>query len=80
MSNPTSDVTQLILRERQCHDCGWYDQMRECFTIDLAIDDRTRYMSESRDRSAHRLSPLAVAASCTTKLTQERKVQHESSI
>jgi len=40
VSNPTSDVTQLILRERQCHDCGWYDQMRECFIVDSVVDMR----------------------------------------
>jgi hypothetical protein len=71
-----SEVTQLILRERQSRDRGWYDRMHDCFTADSVIDmswfkgsgyefvERSKQMAESPrgwgGRSAHRLCPPIV--------------------
>ncbi|MGH2940889.1 MAG: nuclear transport factor 2 family protein [Solirubrobacterales bacterium] len=76
MTDPASDVTQLILRERQARDRGWYDRMRECYSADSIVDmswfngpghefvRRSQEMSESRDgwggHTGHRLSPPAI--------------------
>ena len=76
MTDPTSEVTQLILRERQSRDRGWYERMLECYAEDSVVDmswfngsgpefvRRSRHMSESREgwggHSVHRLSPPAV--------------------
>ncbi len=72
MSTPIEDVTQLVLRERQCRDRGWWDQMAECFADNAAIRmswftgsaaefvRRSREMSGRGDYAVHRLSPPAI--------------------
>lgn len=76
MTDDASAVMQLVLRERQTRDRGWYDQMRDCYAEDAVVDmswflgsghefvDRSRYMSTSvdgwRGHSAHRLSPPTI--------------------
>jgi SnoaL-like domain len=65
-------VTQLVLRERQSRDRGWWDDMASCFTPDAVINMSwftglaSEFMRLTRKRSAngvwgrHRLSPPAV--------------------
>jgi hypothetical protein len=65
-------VTQLVLRERQSRDRGWWDDMASCFTPDAEIrmswftGPASEFISLTRERSAngiwgrHRLSPPAV--------------------
>jgi hypothetical protein len=65
-------VVQLVLRERQSRDRGWWDDMAECFapeaTIDMSWIDGSalEFVRQTRERSAagvwgrHRLSPPAV--------------------
>ncbi len=72
MSTPIEDVTQLVLRERQCRDRGWWDQMAECFADNATIRmswftgsaaefvRRSREMSGRGDYAVHRLSPPAI--------------------
>jgi hypothetical protein len=83
MTDPASEVTQLILRERQSRDRGWYDRMLECYAADSIVDmswfngpgpefvRRSQYMSESRHgwggHSGHRLSPPAIRATATAR-------------
>lgn len=69
MSTAVENVTQLILRERQCRDRGWWDQMADCFTDGSTIDlswftgsgaafvAASRGMSGRGDYAVHRLSP-----------------------
>lgn len=73
-STPTDEVTQLVLRERQSRDRGWYDRMADCFADDSVVDmswfdgSGAEFVRESRrmseggwgGRSVHRLSPPAV--------------------
>ena len=68
------EVTQLVLRERQSRDRGWWDRMAGCFADESVVDmswftgsgaefvRRSRRMSEGGwgGRSGHRLSPPAV--------------------
>ncbi|MER5435732.1 nuclear transport factor 2 family protein [Streptomyces sp. NPDC002588] len=66
------DVTQLVLRERQSRDRGWYDEMAACFADDSVVQmswftgsgaefvRRTRAMAGRGDYAVHRLSPPAV--------------------
>lgn len=68
-------VTQLILRERQTRDRGWYDEIADCFTPDELITMswftgpasdfivRTRARTTGRVWGRHRLSPPAVRIS-----------------
>lgn len=79
MTDATSEVTQLILRERQSRDRGWYERMLQCYAADSVVDmswfngpgpefvRRSRHMSQSREgwggHSAHRLSPPAIRLS-----------------
>jgi hypothetical protein len=37
-NTPLDDVTQLILRERQCRDRGWWNQMAGCFAADSRVE------------------------------------------
>lgn len=74
MSTPAEEVTQLVLRERQSRDRGWYDRMADCFADDSTVDmswftgsgaefvRQSRRMSEGGwgGRSVHRLSPPAI--------------------
>ena len=72
MDAPYDEITQLILRERQCRDRGWWDEMGECFAENSAIRmswftgsgaefvSRSRDMSGRGDYAVHRLSPPAV--------------------
>lgn len=69
-------VTQLVLRERQSRDQGWYDDMRDTYASASVVDmswflgsghefvERSRQMSRSTTgwggHSAHRLSPPTV--------------------
>lgn len=67
-------VAQLVLRERQSRDRGWWDDMASCFTLDAVIDmswftgSASEFVRLTRERSAngvwgrHRLSPPAVRA------------------
>lgn len=72
MSDDVSDVTQLILRERQGRDRGWWDQMHDTYAADSFVDmswfqgqghefvRRSQHMSESPDgwngQSVHRIA------------------------
>jgi SnoaL-like protein len=65
-------VAQLVLRERQSRDRGWWDAMASCFTPDAVIDmswfngPASEFVRLTRERSAngvwgrHRLSPPTV--------------------
>jgi hypothetical protein len=65
-------VAQLVLRERQSRDRGWWDDMASCFTPGAVIDmswftgPASEFVRLTRERSAngvwgrHRLSPPAV--------------------
>jgi len=66
------DIVQLVLRERQSRDRGWYDQMADCFAEDSVVEmswfqgsgadfvRATRAMAGRGDYAVHRLSPPAV--------------------
>ncbi|WP_113700021.1 nuclear transport factor 2 family protein [Nonomuraea lactucae] len=66
------DVAQLVLRERQSRDRGWYDDMADCFADDAFVEmswfsgtgadfvEATRAMAGRGDLAVHRLSPPAV--------------------
>ncbi len=72
MTTAIEDVTQLILRERQCRDRGWWDQMADCFAEGSSIRlswfsgsgaefvNQSRAMTGRGDYAVHRLSPPAV--------------------
>lgn len=76
MSASTEEVTQLLLRERQCRDRGWWEQMADCFAPDSTVNmswfngTGAEFVKESRrmssggwgGQSVHRLSPPAVRA------------------
>jgi hypothetical protein len=65
-------VTQLVLRERQTRDRGWYDEMAECFVPDATIvmswftGSASDFIATTRARTVggvwgrHRLSPPTV--------------------
>lgn len=65
-------VTQLLLRERQTRDRGWYDEMADCFTpgatitMSWFIGLASEFIASTRARTAngvwgsHRLSPATV--------------------
>ena len=67
-----TDVTQLVLRERQSRDRGWWTQMAACFHPDSRVTlswfdgpgsefvARSRKMSEDGLRMVHRASPPVV--------------------
>jgi hypothetical protein len=72
MSDITA-ITQLILRERQGRDRGWWDQMRTAFRPDSTVRlswftgsgpefvERSEAMSSRGDLSVHRMAPPAIA-------------------
>ena len=72
MSTPFEDVTQLVLRERQCRDRGRWDQMADCVAEGSRISmswftgtgaefvNQSRGMSGRGDYAVHRLSPPAI--------------------
>jgi SnoaL-like domain len=65
-------VSQLVLRERQSRDRGWWDDMADCFADDAVIEMSwftglaNDFIRETRERSIdgvwgrHRLSPPTV--------------------
>lgn len=67
-----TEVTQLILRERQGRDRGWWEAMRECFAADSTVRvswfngsgpdfvSASETMSGRGDTATHRLSPPVV--------------------
>lgn len=71
-SADTEAVSQLILRERQTRDRGWYDEMVDCFTADATITmswfrgAASDFIATTKARTAngvwgrHRLSPPIV--------------------
>ena len=74
MSSSSEEVTQLVLRERQSRDRGWWDRMAECFAEESVVDmswfkgsgagfvDASRRMAGGGwgGHSVHQLSPPAV--------------------
>jgi|SRR5882757_589171 len=68
----TTDITQLVLRERQGRDRGWWEQMQACFhpdaviTVSWFIGSPAEFVAGSQAtfergiRPVHRLSPAAV--------------------
>ncbi|GAA4641439.1 nuclear transport factor 2 family protein [Gordonia humi] len=76
MNGNSDDVTriaQVILKERQARDRGWWDQMRECIRSDAQIrlswfrGSGTDFIAASQDMSrrgqkaTHRMSPPVVS-------------------
>ena len=67
-------VTQIVLRERQSRDRGWWERMADCFAADSVVEmswftgPGSEFVARSREMSAggwgglsvHRLSPPAV--------------------
>lgn len=72
MTASITEVTQLVLRERQSRDRGWWDEMAACFAEDSLVDiswfrgsgaefvQRTVGMSKDGAWGRHRLSPPTV--------------------
>lgn len=74
MTSAVEEVTQLVLRERQCRDRGWWEEMADCFAADSVVDmswftgSGPEFVRESKrmagggwgGHSVHRLSPPAV--------------------
>jgi hypothetical protein len=72
MSEPEIAVAQLVLRERQSRDRGWWDRMAEFFAEDSSVDiswftgsgaefvRESRRMSGRGDRAVHRLCPPSI--------------------
>ncbi len=70
--NDVVEITQLVLRERQGRDRGWWDQMKACFHPESHVllswfngtgqdfTDRSKAMSEGGFRPVHRPSPPVV--------------------
>lgn len=66
------DVAQLVLRERQSRDRGWYEEMAACFAEDSVVEmswfsgsgagfvRATRDMADRGDLAVHRLGPPTV--------------------
>ncbi len=66
------EISQLVLRERQGRDRGWWDQMRACFAPDSLVTvswyrgngdgftDGSKKMYDSGFRPVHRTSPPVV--------------------
>jgi hypothetical protein len=72
-SDDVTQVTQIVLRERQARDRGWWDRMRECIHPDAHIRlswfrgtgaqfvVESQKMSSRGQKATHRLSPPVVA-------------------
>jgi hypothetical protein len=74
VASAIDEVTQLVLRERQCRDRGWWDQMADCFAADSTVDmswftgSGSDFVRESERMAAggwgghgvHRLSPPVI--------------------
>ncbi|MCO5970971.1 nuclear transport factor 2 family protein [Actinoallomurus soli] len=72
MSSDITEITQLVLRERQGRDRGWWDQMRSCFADDATVRlswfrgsgadfvTESEKMARRGDTTVHRLSPPVV--------------------
>lgn len=72
MTTATEAVTQLVLRERQSRDRGWWDEMRACYAEDSVVDiswikgSGADFVQQTIDTSKngvwgrHRFSPPAV--------------------
>jgi SnoaL-like domain len=74
VASALDEVTELVLRERQCRDRGWWDQMAGCFAADSTVNmswftgSGPDFVRESRrmaaggwgGHSVHRLSPPAI--------------------
>lgn len=50
MSDDANEVVQLILRERQGRDRGWWDQMRDTYAEDSVVDCRTAPGESARQK------------------------------
>ena len=71
-SSDVSDITQLVLHERQGRDRSWWDQMRSCFAPDAVVRlswfrgsgadfvAASERMAARGEASTHRLSPPVV--------------------
>ncbi|MGW5170423.1 nuclear transport factor 2 family protein [Streptomyces nodosus] len=82
MDTCTCEVTQLVLRERQSRDRGWYEQMAACYSADshiqmswftgsgAAFTARTREMARRGDIAVHRLGPPTVHMAGDRALTE----------
>lgn len=72
MTSAIDEVTQLVLRERQSRDRGWWDEMAACFAEDSVVDmswikdSGADFVRQTVERSKdgvwgrHRLCPPAV--------------------
>lgn len=72
MSDDVTEVSQLILRERQGRDRSWWDQMLACYAVDSHVRvswfqgtghefvERSRAMVANGTPSVHRMSPPVV--------------------
>ena len=70
--NDIVEVSQLILRERQGRDRGWWQQMRDCFDPQASVRlswfngtgadfvTESEAMSDRGDKGLHRMSPPVV--------------------
>jgi hypothetical protein len=78
----TDEITQLILRERQSRDRGWYGEMARCFADDSVVEmswftgsgadfvRETEAMAGRGDHAVHRLGPPAVRVNGTRALVE----------
>jgi SnoaL-like domain len=72
MTHDIDEIQQLILRERQGRDRGWWDRMRAAYSADATVTiswfqgsasefiTRSEQMAANGDRAAHRLSPPVI--------------------
>ena len=58
------DVTQLVLRERQSRDRGWYEEMAACFAEDSVVQ-----MSWFTGSGAESARPVRWPGAATTPCT-----------
>jgi hypothetical protein len=78
----TSLISQLVLRERQGRDRGWWSQMRACYDQAAVVDlnwyrgnadgfvDASRRQYDAGRRATHRLSPPVVLIRGSRALTE----------
>jgi hypothetical protein len=79
MNTSAFEVTQLVLRERQSRDRGWYEDTAACYGNDCRIRmswftgtgrecvRRTRAMAGQGDLAVHRLGPPAIRTPGTAR-------------